>query len=52
MPAPKINGFEQLVAKHSAVDHNGDLLQTPIDGLRFRPTRTVSWDHRKLGGTY
>ena len=21
-------------------------------GLRFRPTRTVSWDHRKLGGAY
>ena len=21
-------------------------------GLRFRPTRTVSWDHSKLGGTY
>ena len=21
-------------------------------GLRFRPTRTVSWDHTKLGGTY
>jgi PPOX class probable F420-dependent enzyme len=21
-------------------------------GLRFRPTRVVSWDHRKLGGTY
>ena len=21
-------------------------------GLRFRPTRTVSWDHHKLGGTY
>lgn len=21
-------------------------------GLRFLPTRTVSWDHRKLGGTY
>jgi len=21
-------------------------------GLRFRPTRTVSWDHRKLGGRY
>lgn len=20
--------------------------------LRFRPTRVVSWDHRKLGGTY
>jgi PPOX class probable F420-dependent enzyme len=21
-------------------------------GLRFGPTRTVTWDHRKLGGTY
>jgi PPOX class probable F420-dependent enzyme len=21
-------------------------------GMRFRPSRTVSWDHRKLGGTY
>ncbi len=21
-------------------------------GLTFRPTRIVSWDHRKLGGTY
>ncbi|MEA2412836.1 MAG: hypothetical protein QOC77_3397 [Thermoleophilaceae bacterium] len=21
-------------------------------GMRFHPTRTVSWDHRKLGGTY
>ena len=21
-------------------------------GLTFRPTRTVTWDHRKLGGTY
>ena len=21
-------------------------------GLRFTPTRTISWDHRKLGGTY
>src|SRR4051794_4274966 len=21
-------------------------------GLRFAPTRIVSWDHRKLGGTY
>ena len=21
-------------------------------GLRFRPTRTVSWDHAKLGGAY
>jgi PPOX class probable F420-dependent enzyme len=21
-------------------------------GMRFRPTRIVTWDHRKLGGTY
>src|SRR4051794_15218900 len=21
-------------------------------GLRFRPTRTVTWDHRRLGGAY
>ncbi|MBA2341920.1 MAG: pyridoxamine 5'-phosphate oxidase, partial [Thermoleophilaceae bacterium] len=21
-------------------------------GLRFKPTRTVTWDHRKLDGTY
>jgi PPOX class probable F420-dependent enzyme len=21
-------------------------------GLRFKPTRTVTWDHSKLGGTY
>ncbi|GAA4863210.1 pyridoxamine 5'-phosphate oxidase family protein [Saccharopolyspora rosea] len=21
-------------------------------GLRFTPTRTITWDHRKLGGTY
>jgi hypothetical protein len=21
-------------------------------GLRFGPTRTVTWDHRKLGGDY
>jgi PPOX class probable F420-dependent enzyme len=21
-------------------------------GIRFRPVRTASWDHRKLGGTY
>src|SRR5947209_19941806 len=41
MPAPKIEGFAHLVAKHSAVDHDGHLLQTPIDGLRFRPARPV-----------
>jgi hypothetical protein len=21
-------------------------------GMRFHPTRAISWDHRKLGGTY
>jgi len=41
MPPQEIEGFEHLVAKQSAVDHRGDLLQTPIDGLRFRPTRAV-----------
>jgi dTDP-4-dehydrorhamnose 3,5-epimerase len=41
VPDQRIAGFEQLIAKRSAVDHNGDLLQTPIDGLRFRPTRAV-----------
>jgi PPOX class probable F420-dependent enzyme len=41
---------------------NGDLppeVRTMVEkqapkriGMRFHPTRTVSWDHRKLGGTY
>jgi len=31
----------------------GVLKQAPKRvGLRFTPTRVVSWDHRKLGGTY
>jgi PPOX class probable F420-dependent enzyme len=31
----------------------GVLAQAPKRvGLRFVPTRVVSWDHRKLGGTY
>ena len=31
----------------------GVLKQAPKRvGLRFRPTRIVSWDHRKLGGAY
>jgi PPOX class probable F420-dependent enzyme len=31
----------------------GVLKQAPKRvGLRFRPTRVVSWDHRKLGGGY
>ena len=23
-----------------------------LSGLRFHPTKTVTWDHRKLGGVY
>jgi len=38
---PKIQGYEALVAKRSAVDRDGELRQTPIEGLRFRPTRPV-----------
>ena len=34
--------IEELVAKQAA----------KRVGLRFTPTRTVSWDHSKLGGTY
>ena len=41
MAEPRIQGYEKLVAKQSAVDSNGDLHQHPIDGLRFRPTRPV-----------
>jgi dTDP-4-dehydrorhamnose 3,5-epimerase len=38
---PKIEGYEVLVPKQSAVDARGELRQDPIDGLRFRPTRPV-----------
>jgi dTDP-4-dehydrorhamnose 3,5-epimerase len=44
MGEPGIVGYERLVAKPSAVDRHGDLLQVPIDGLRFRPTRPVPHD--------
>ena len=33
----------------------GDMVRSQAPkrvGLRFVPTRTVSWDHRKLGGSY
>jgi hypothetical protein len=36
-------------------DEVRDMVQTQAQkriGLRFVPTRTVSWDHSKLGGTY
>jgi dTDP-4-dehydrorhamnose 3,5-epimerase len=38
---PKIDGYDVLVSKQSAVDSAGRLRQQPIDGLRFRPTRPV-----------
>ncbi len=41
MTRAKIDGYDLLVAKQSAVDAGGDLRQDPIDGLRFRPTRPV-----------
>ncbi|HYH59916.1 MAG TPA: pyridoxamine 5'-phosphate oxidase family protein [Thermoleophilaceae bacterium] len=38
------------------LDHNVEaLVEKQAEkrvGLRFTPTRTVSWDHSKLGGTY
>lgn len=39
-PQP-IDGIEHLVAKTSAVDRDGKLMQAPIEGVRFRPTRPV-----------
>ncbi len=41
MTTPKIEGYDVLVPKLSAVDAQGELRQTPIEGLRFRPTRPV-----------
>jgi dTDP-4-dehydrorhamnose 3,5-epimerase len=38
---PRVVGSESLVAKHSAVDGNGELRQEMIEGVRFRPTRPV-----------
>jgi PPOX class probable F420-dependent enzyme len=40
-------------AELSAEARAGVLKQAPKRvGLRFHPTRVVSWDHRKLGGAY
>jgi PPOX class probable F420-dependent enzyme len=36
----------------SAVDEMIEKQAPKRIGLRFKPTRTVSWDHRKLGGAY
>ncbi len=36
-----VDGMDRLLAKRSAVDGTGRLRQTPIHGVRFRPTRPV-----------
>jgi PPOX class probable F420-dependent enzyme len=51
-----------IFARYAPRDESGELppeVRTMVEkqapkriGMRFRPTRTVSWDHRKLGGTY
>ncbi len=38
---PVVDGRDTLEPKQSAVDADGVLRQTPISGLRFRPTRPV-----------
>jgi PPOX class probable F420-dependent enzyme len=51
-----------IFGRYAPRDESGELppeVRTMVEkqapkriGMRFRPTRTVSWDHRKLGGTY
>jgi PPOX class probable F420-dependent enzyme len=44
-----------LFARYAPGVDVGDMVREQAPkrvGLRFSPTRTVSWDHRKLGGTY
>ena len=38
---PDVHGAEELIAKHSAVDKDGNLHASLVDGVRFRPTRPV-----------
>jgi PPOX class probable F420-dependent enzyme len=57
-----VTGYGMAIFERYAPTSNGDLppeVRTMVEkqapkriGMRFRPTRTVSWDHRKLGGTY
>jgi PPOX class probable F420-dependent enzyme len=50
-------GFE-LFARHAGGELSPEARETVMKqaakrvGLRFLPTRMVSWDHRKLGGVY
>jgi hypothetical protein len=41
MGEPEILGWVELVEKHSAVDAEGQWRTDPVEGLRFRPTRSV-----------
>jgi PPOX class probable F420-dependent enzyme len=61
-PASVADYGRALFRRYGGADEEGELApeveqmiesQAPKRvGLAFRPTRTVSWDHRKLGGTY
>jgi PPOX class probable F420-dependent enzyme len=44
--------FARYAGEGPEIDAMVEKQATKRIGLRFRPTRTVSWDHRKLGGTY
>jgi hypothetical protein len=58
----EVTGYGMAIFERYAPTSDGDLppevramveKQAPKRiGMRFRPTRAVSWDHRKLGGTY
>jgi PPOX class probable F420-dependent enzyme len=44
--------LERFVPVNDDVTQMVDTQAPKRIGLTFRPTRIVSWDHRKLGGTY
>ena len=44
----RVDGKDRMLAKRSAVDGGGNLRQTPIDGVQFRPTRPVSHEDGSL----
>ncbi len=61
--AGRVAGYGRaLFGRYGGADESGELAPEVSEmvtqqagkriGLRFRPTRTVSWDHSKLGGTY
>jgi PPOX class probable F420-dependent enzyme len=45
-------GLAPADAPHDLVRAGAEKSGAKRVGLRFRPTRIVSWDHRKLGGRY